>query len=466
MRALITHKNALDTNQSGARNIEAIRGMAWIYHPELLATPVPRYTSFPTAAEFGDDVGPEDMVQAIGGIAGRAAISLYVHIPYCREICWYCGCNTGAANRAHRLAAYLERLEDEIRLYARYLDPSVRVGRIAFGGGSPNAVSPHQFDRLVATLKGAFDCRDAVLSAEVDPRGFDAGWADAIGRNGVSRVSLGVQTLSPAIQAAIGRVQPTTIIENTVALLRAAGIGSINFDLMYGLPGQSEADLEDTLSGCLQMAPERFAVFGYAHVPQMLPRQRCIDATALPDGETRFAHAALANARLKAAGYDQIGFDHFARPDDAIALATRAGTLRRNFQGFTEDPADVLLGIGASAISAFPDRLLQNEKTTGRWGMSVAAGLFAISRGVRRTRDDQRRARAIESLLCRGHADLSGLNVPYLHRRLSPFEAHGLVGWEGATLRTSEDATPYARGIAAALDPYRQQSALVFSSAV
>ncbi len=440
--------------------------MAWTYHPELLATPVPRYTSFPTAAEFRDDVGPDDMVEAIGGIAGRAAISLYVHIPYCREICWYCGCNTGAANRAQRLASYLERLEQEIRLYARYLDPSVRVSRIAFGGGSPNAISAPQFDQLVSTLKSAFDCGDAVLSAEIDPRGFEADWADAIRRNGVSRVSLGVQTLSPAIQASIGRVQPTAMIEDAVARLRAAGVASINFDLMYGLPGQSAVDLEETLAGCLRMAPERFAVFGYAHVPRMLPRQRRIDASVLPDGAARFAQAALADARLTNAGYQAIGFDHFALPGDDIAVAATTGTLRRNFQGFTEDPADVLLGLGASAISAFPDRLLQNEKNTGRWGMSIASRLFAVSRGVRRTPDDQRRARAIEALLCRGRADLSGLNLPYLHRRLRAFEAHGLVWWEGATLRTSEDAAPYVRSMAAVLDPYRQKSALALSSAV
>lgn len=440
--------------------------MAWTYHPELLATPVPRYTSFPTAAEFGDDVGPDDMVQAIDGIAGRAAISLYVHIPYCREICWYCGCNTGASNRAHRLAAYLERLEQEILLFARHLDPSVSIGRIAFGGGSPNAIGPEQFDRLVATLRGAFDCRDVVLSAEVDPRGFDRDWADAIERNGVSRVSLGVQTLSPTIQAAIGRVQPTAMIEETVALLRGAGVASINFDLMYGLPGQTDADIEATIAGCLAMAPERLAVFGYAHVPQMLPRQRRIDATALPDSAMRFAHAALANDLLTAAGYDEIGFDHFALPHDAIAVAAGSGALRRNFQGFTEDSADVLLGIGASAISAFPDRLLQNDKNTGRWGMNIAAGRFAVTRGLRRTHDDQRRAMAIESLLCRGEADLAGLCSPHLQRTLSAFEVHGLIWWNGMTLHTADDATPYVRTIAAALDPYRQQSQLAFSSAI
>ena len=440
--------------------------MAWTYHPELLATPVPRYTSFPTAAEFREDVGPDDMVEAIGGIAGRAVISLYVHIPYCREICWYCGCNTGAANRAQRLAAYLERLEQEIRLYARYLDPSVRVGRIAFGGGSPNAISPQQFDRLVDVLKSAFDCHETIMSVEIDPRGFGASWAEALNRHKVSRVSLGVQTLSPAIQAAIGRVQPWAMIDESVTLLRSAGVDSINFDLMYGLPGQTDADIEATILGCLDLAPDRLAVFGYAHVPAMLPRQRRIDAAALPDTATRFAHAAFAHDLLAVSGYIPIGFDHFAQPGDALAIAAEAGTLKRNFQGFTEDPADVLLGIGSSAISAFSDRLLQNEKNTGRWSTSIAADLFAVSRGVRRTPDDQERARAIESLLCRGHADLSALNLPYLQRRLSAFEAHGLVWWEGVTLHTSEDAVPYVRGIAAALDPYRQQSAPAFSSAI
>lgn len=440
--------------------------MAWTYHPKLLATPVPRYTSFPTAVEFGDDVGPGDLVEAIDGIAGRAAISLYIHIPYCREICWYCGCNTGAANRVHRLTAYLDRLEQEIALHARHLDPMARVGRIAFGGGSPNAISPQQFDRLVATLKRSFDCRDAVVSVEVDPRGFDREWADALERNGVSRVSLGVQTLSPAIQAAIGRVQPGAMIEHTVALLRDVGVESINFDLMYGLPGQTEADIEATLAGCLQMTPERLAVFCYAHVPQMLPRQRRIDATALPDGATRFSHAAFASALLTVSGYEAVGFDHFARPHDALAVAAKSGTLRRNLQGFTEDPADVLSGIGASAISAFPDRLLQNEKNTGRWGMNIAAGRFAVSRGLRRTDDDRRRAMAIESLLCRGDADLSGLDVDHLSRRLKAFEAHGLLWWEGTTLCTSDDAAPYIRSIAATLDPYRQQSFLAFSSAI
>jgi oxygen-independent coproporphyrinogen-3 oxidase len=304
------------------------------------------------------------------------------------------------------------------------------------------------------------------MSVEVDPRGFDDDWADALKRHAVSRVSLGVQTLSPEIQAAIGRVQPTAMIVETVGRLRKAGVESINFDLMYGLPRQTDADIESTIAGCLELEPERLAVFGYAHVPSMLPRQRRIDATTLPDSATRSAHAEFANDLLTVSGFEPVGFDHFARPQDALARATKAGALRRNFQGFTEDPADVLLGIGASAISAFPDRLLQNDKNTGRWGMNIAARRFAVSRGLRRSNDDKRRAMAIESLLCRGEADLSGLDVDYLGRRLGAFEAHGLLWWNGPTLCTREDAKPYIRSIAAALDPYRQRPTLAFSNAI
>jgi len=440
--------------------------MSWTHHPELLATPVPRYTSFPTAAEFGDTVGADDLAEGVRAIQPGKPISLYIHIPYCREICWYCGCNTGAANRSHRLAAYLYRLEDEIALFAAYLDPGVRIGRIAFGGGSPNAISPDQFDTLVSKLRLSFDCTDAVLSVEVDPRGFDQAWADALARNGVSRVSLGVQTLSPTIQAAIGRVQPAAMIASTTAMLRRAGVTSINFDLMYGLPGQTNADLAQSIQGCLALSPDRLAVFGYAHVPAMLPRQRRIDASALPDSRTRFGQAQLADTMLSAAGYEAVGFDHFAKPGDALAIAARTGTLRRNFQGFTEDTANVLLGLGASAISAFPDRLLQNDKNTGRWGMNVAAGRFAVSKGLHRSADDQRRAQAIEALMCQGRADLRGLDLFSLRTRLRAFEQHGLVTWEGAVLNMEPGSAPYVRSIAATLDSYRHVATTVFSNAV
>ncbi|WP_313538483.1 oxygen-independent coproporphyrinogen III oxidase [Sphingomonas sp.] len=439
----------------------------WTYHPDLLATPVPRYTSYPTAAEFHAGVGPADLAAALDRVAADAELSLYLHIPFCHQICWYCGCNTGAANRTARLDGYLARLSEEIELVARRLGGRGRVGRIAFGGGSPNAITPQAFLRLVGQIKTAFGAAAPVLSVEVDPRGFDAAWAAALAEAGAARVSLGVQTFDPAIQMAIGRVQPRAEIAATVDLLREAGVESINFDLMYGLPGQTDQALDDSIGESVAMGADRLAVFGYAHVPHLIPRQRRIDASALPDAEARFAQAALAHEKLVADGYAAIGFDHFAKPGDAIAVAARAGRLRRNFQGFTEDESEVVIGLGASAISEFPDLLMQNEKNGGRWHMAVSAGRFAAARGVRRSIDDQWRAAAIEELLCQGRADLGGItDRSAIALRLARFATHKLIRWEGSVLLLAPESLPYARVIASALDAYRGPAVMRFSSAV
>ncbi|WEK43151.1 MAG: oxygen-independent coproporphyrinogen III oxidase [Candidatus Sphingomonas colombiensis] len=438
----------------------------WTYYPELLATPVPRYTSFPTAAEFGE-IDARDMKEALEGVAADAPVSLYLHIPYCHEICWYCGCNTGAANRTARVAAYLERLTEEVRLVARHLGGRGRVGRIAFGGGSPNALSPHQFAALLREVRTAFDCANAAVSVELDPRRFEARWDEAFASASVTRASLGVQTFSPELQRAIGRVQPTEMIAEVTARLRAAGVSSINFDLMYGLPGQDASLLLDTIDIALEMQPDRLAVFGYAHVPHLIPRQRQIDSRALPGAEARFRQAEAAHSRLAGAGWQSIGFDHFAQPHDELALAARSETLRRNFQGFTDDTADVLVGLGASAISMFPGLLVQNEKNVGRYHLRIAHGGFASARGVRRDRIDRRRGLAIEQLLCRGSVDLTGLpDRSTIRERMAPFAACGLVRWLGERLILAPEAMPYARAIAATIDPYSQHSATRFSSAV
>ncbi len=441
--------------------------LMWTYHPDLLATPVPRYTSFPTAAEFGEEVGPADLSTALDGVADDQPVSLYLHIPYCEKICWYCGCNTGAANRTGRLASYLESLGQEVDLIARALAGRGKVGRIAFGGGSPNAIAPEQFDALIGRVRSAFACGDATVSVELDPRGFGTEWRDTLARNHVTRASLGVQTFDPGIQAAIGRVQPLEEVARVTDWLREAGISSLNFDLMYGLPGQSDAILEETIDSALALGPDRLAVFGYAHVPHLVPRQRRIEATALPDAPARFGQALLSYRHLTEAGYAPIGFDHFALPDDAIAIAARTGKLRRNFQGFTEDQADVLIGMGASAISAFPGALLQNEKNSGRYQLRIGSGSSAIARGLRRSALDQLRAKAIESLLCAGTADLASLpDLDHVRRRLAGIADRGLIYWTGSRLGLADGALPYARTIAAALDPYRHASTVRFSSAV
>ena len=407
------------------------------------------------------------MAAALDRVGAEQILSLYLHIPFCREICWYCGCNTGAANRTARLDAYLARLHGEIDLVAARLAGRGRIGRIAFGGGSPNAIPPAAFAALVAHLRMAFASEGAPLSLEIDPRGFDADWAGVIADTGVARVSLGVQTFDPILQAAIGRVQPGEAIIRAVTLLRAAGVGSINFDLMYGLPGQDDAALAATLDETIALAPERLAVFGYAHVPHLIPRQRRIDATALPDAAARFGQAALAHERLTRAGYRAIGFDHFALPQDPLARAAANGTLRRNFQGFTDDPADIVIGLGASAISAFPDRLLQNAKNAGAWHQAIGANRFATARGIHRSPLDQRRGQAIADLLCRGVADLDALpERDIIRERLRRFEQVGLIAWQGTRVRLATDALPYARSVAAAFDAWRNEEDMRFSHAV
>lgn len=439
----------------------------WTYHPDLLATPVPRYTSFPTAAEFHDAVGSDDMDRALAQVGDHDAVSLYLHIPYCSQICWYCGCNTAAANRTARVAAYVERLGQEIDLIAARLGGRGRITRIAWGGGSPNAISPAQFDGLFQRLRDAFDCSGAQASVELDPRGFTWDWAECLGRNNVTRASLGVQTFAPHIQEAIGRVQPTRDIACTLGRLRAVHVNSINFDLMYGLPGQSPGDLYETLDIALDMHPDRLAIFGYAHVPHLLPRQRQIDATRLPDAAARFTMAAQAHDVVTRAGYEAIGFDHFAVPTDAIAQAARRDMVRRNFQGFTEDQATHLIGLGASAISAFPGALLQNEKNMGRYQLHVGNGRLATTRGIRRSAMDQHRGAIIEAILCQGEANCAGLpDIAALRDRAAPFAARGLVDWAGDWLILSPDALPYARTIAALFDPYRESATTRFSSAV
>lgn len=439
----------------------------WPYHPDLLARPVPRYTSYPTAAEFVPDVAEADLAEALDSVPHGEPVSLYVHIPFCEEICWYCGCNTGRANKTHRLTGYLEALHAEIRTLAARLAGRARVQRIAFGGGSPNAIPPVDFARLADELMVAFGCGAPVLSVELDPRGFGPDWAMTLGRAGARRVSLGVQTFDAAIQARIGRVQPRDLIVSAVDLLRANGVRSINFDLMYGLPGQDRTILEQTIDEAIAQRPDRIALFGYAHVPHMLPRQKRIDASNLPDQAERFAMAALGHDQLVAAGYVPVGFDHFALPHDALAEAQREGTLRRNFQGFTEDPAQVLIGIGATAISQFPQAIVQNDKNNGRYRMRAIAGRLTGERGIRRDADDQRRGAIIEALLCGRAADIGAyLGDPCLVQRLAPFLDRELVHLEDGWLYVTEDGRPYGRAVAVMFDRHRAVSAQRFSSAI
>lgn len=436
----------------------------WPYHPDLLETPVPRYTSFPTAAEFGSAVGAGEADAALRKASGD--ISLYVHIPFCEQICWYCGCNTGRANKMQRLHSYLDALHREIAITGARLDGRVNVRRVAFGGGSPNAISPTDFVRLVDALTLHTALADPTWSIELDPRTLTREWGQVMGWVGVTHASMGVQTFAPDLQAAIGRIQPDALIVEATEMLRGAGVTSLNFDLMYGLPGQTLDHLEATLARTIELGADRIALFGYAHVPHMLPRQRRIDASALPSQTERFAMADYGYRRLTAAGYVAIGFDHFALPGDPMARAAADGRVRRNFQGFTDDQATTLVGLGASAISCFPDLLVQNEKNAGRYRMLLSQDILPATHGIVRSVEDQRRGKVIEALLCQGEAALDAELALEASARIAPFAARGLAVLEGSKLSILPDGRPYARTIAALFDPYRQDSLRRFSSAV
>lgn len=452
----------------------SVMRMTTHYLPAFAERTVPRYTSYPTAAEFGSGVGPCEAAEALAAIPPGAPISLYVHIPYCRRICFYCACNTGRIGASDRLERYIRTLEREAEIVARLTRG--RVASIHFGGGSPNALAPGQFEQFVAHLRSTFACADAPeIAVELDPRFVDSGYAQALARASVARASLGVQTFAPHVQAAIGRVQPYESVSHAVHLLRDAGITKLSFDLMYGLPDQTLSDVAETIERALRLQPDRIAFFGYAHVPSVQPRQKAIDASSLPDGPARFAQAELAFAMLKQAGLMPIGFDHFARPADRLAQAATAGKLRRNFQGFTDEPGIAIVGLGASSISQFDGLIVQNHKHEAAYRQAIDGGMLAACRGVVRAPQDRMRGEAIERLLCDGRVDLEAVAARHGARaanfasampRLAELEAAGIVVRKGWTVRLSDLGRPYARLAASAFDAWRDGSAGQFSRAV
>ncbi len=422
-----------------------------MFHPDLAALPVPRYTSYPTAAQFHGDVGAADQAAALAAIAPDAPIALYLHIPFCRQICWYCGCNTGMA-ASDRLRRYERALLAEVATVAARVRG--RVVQVQFGGGSPNALAAPALARLIAALRCAFAMApDAEIAMELDPRAIAPGDAALLAAAGVNRISLGVQTLAPHVQARINRIQPADMIARAVADFRAAGLRAINFDLMYGLPGQSVIDLVETVEQAIAMAPDRVAVFGYAHMPAAIARQRMIADAELPAAPARFAMAMAAHRLFTAAGYRAVGFDHFAQGHDSLAQAAAGGTLVRNFQGYATAAGTALVGLGATAISQWSGLIVQNEKHLGRWEQAVLAGQLAGCRGVAITADDQLRGAVIERLLCDGAADVpAGLDDGIT--RLAPHAARGLVDVAGRRVTITPDGWPYARLIAAAFDAH------------
>jgi oxygen-independent coproporphyrinogen-3 oxidase len=430
----------------------------------------PRYTSYPTAPHFSAAIGASTYAGWLAALDPGASLSLYLHVPYCARLCLYCGCHTKIVQRRAPVDAYAELLAQEIELVAARTKRQ-RVSSIHWGGGTPSMLGPERLIALNDLIARRFDCTRVTEHAiEIDPRQCDRALAQALAAIGVNRASLGVQEFAPHVQRAIGRVQPFETVAAAVALLRAAGIADLNFDLMYGLPHQSTQDLHDTILRADTLRPDRIALFGYAHVPWLKTHQRLIDAAALPGATERLAQAEIARGALLALGYLPVGLDHFARPHDSLARAAVEGRLRRNFQGYTTDDADALIGIGASAIGRLPQGFVQNAPDLGTYGRAIAAGAFATARGIALTPDDRLRGAVIERLMCDFAVDLDTIDgyqeLPDALAALQPLAEDGLVAITGPRIAVTAAGRPFVRLVAAAFDAYLGRGTARHSRAV
>ena len=437
---------------------------------------LPRYTSYPTAPHFSAAVGYRDYAAWLEEVEEGLTGSLYLHVPFCRAMCWYCGCNTTVARRDGPVMDFLDLLRREGALVAERLPRRLEVRHVHFGGGTPTILPADAFRNLVDLLRERFAlAAGAELAIEIDPRHLSAGMAAALGAAGVTRASLGVQSFDPEVQAAINRRQSVTQTVVAAERLRAAGVTGLNVDLLYGLPLQTVAACVETVRACLPLRPDRFSVFGYAHVPGFKKHQQKIRTEDLPDGPVRHAQAEAIAAMLEEAGYRRIGMDHFALPADPMARAHEAGLLRRNFQGYTTDDADALLGFGPSAIGRLPQGYVQNDPVRGRYARRIAAGLPATARGIRISREDRCRAVVIERLMCDFEVDLGqvcrahGTRPDTLLRaadRLPALQADGVVRLQGERISIAPDARFLVRNVAAAFDSHLAAAADRHSRAV
>ena len=439
--------------------------------------PGPRYTSYPTAPQFSNAFGEAQLrvaAQASNGDPIPRRISLYVHVPFCFSPCFYCGCNRIITRDTSRAGSYLARLFREIDLAAALFDRDREVIQVHFGGGTPNFLSPAQLADVLDSLRRHFHFSESPerdISIEIDPRFISPDDIGNLARLGFNRASFGVQDFDPLVQEAVNRIQS---IEETRAALeacRANGFRSVNIDLIYGLPKQTPEGFARTLDVVAEMRPDRFAVYSYAHLPELFKAQRQIQAEDLPDPETKLALLQLAIERLTASGYVYIGMDHFALPDDDLTRAQERGGLHRNFMGYTTHADSDLVGLGVSAISHIGDSYSQNPRDLLSWQAAIDAGRLPVFRGMRLSEDDQLRADLIQQLMCQGEIPVDALERRYAVdfedyfraelERLAPLQADGLVRWERGRIVVTPHGRLLLRNIAMCFDHYLDQPAAV-----
>jgi len=439
-----------------------------------LDQPGPRYTSYPTADRFNEAFGPADYQRALRSRAqgaarnaGVAALSLYVHIPFCESVCYYCACNKIITRHHERAAPYLQALEAEIGLHVAELGARQPVSQLHLGGGSPTFLSDSELTRLMETLRRAFAVdKSAEISIEVDPRTADTQRLRHLADLGFNRLSFGVQDFDPAVQAAVHRVQSTDSVRRLLDAARMLHFRSTNVDLIYGLPRQTPASFARTIEQVRELRPDRIALYAYAHLPQRFKPQRRIDAQLLPAPTDKIGMLAQAIEGLGEEGYVYIGMDHFALPDDPLAVAKRQGRLHRNFQGYSTQPDCDLLGLGVSAIGRVGATYSQNAKTLAEYHDALAQHTFPVARGLALTRDDLLRRAVIMALMCQGRVEFESIALAHLvdFRRtfatelaaLRPMEAQGLVRFESDAIEVTPLGWYFVRNVAMVFDRYLQ----------
>ena len=425
---------------------------------------VPRYTSYPTAPHFHAGVAAQTYGDWLRNLDSAAPLSLYLHIPYCHEMCWYCGCHTKATRRYAPVRDYVGVLQTEIARVADAIGRRQTVSHIHWGGGTPTILSDSDMAAVMANLRERFDIAgDAEIAIEADPRTLSYEKTVALADAGVTRASLGVQDCNAHVQAAINRIQPFAVTARVIGWLRHYGIARINMDLMYGLPHQTAGRVRDMVDQACRLKPDRVALFGYAHVPWMKPHQKMINEAALPGTAERMRQYTAGSARLVEKGYVAIGLDHFARPGDPLAVALAEGRLHRNFQGYTIDEAPVLLGFGASAVGSLPQGYAQNTAPLRAYRESIAAGELPIARGIAFRGEDRLRGEVIERLMCdltadvdaiaRRHGAAPGVFGAELER-LAPLIDDGICTVDESRVTVTEKGRPLVRLVAAAFDAY------------
>ncbi len=424
---------------------------------------VPRYTSYPTAPQFGGGVGPDLFADWIRSVPAGSEISLYLHVPFCRRLCWFCACRTQGTQSDKPVQVYAAMLQQEIALLKAHLAPGVRLSRLHWGGGTPTMLSPDLTRELAEAIFAVVPMGEgAEFSVEIDPMEVDAARLDALAAAGMNRASIGVQDFDPQIQAAIGREQPFEVTQSVARMIRERGVQSLNADILYGLPLQNPMRIADSVQKLLALSPDRVALYGYAHVPWMSKRQQMIPSDAMPTPEERLNLFEVARQLFLADGYDEIGIDHFARPSDGMAKAARAGTLRRNFQGYTDDTAPVLIGLGASSISRFPQGYAQNASGTADHTAAIRAGRFSTHRGHVFSAEDKLRGRIIEALMSDFHVSRAEILQGYAvtEDRLAQMFADAAAAFpdmlvvDDSGLTIPPHAKPLTRMIARLFDAY------------